>query len=106
MVITCNIRTGRFQAVMSFLRRSISQYRRGSSQFKIGITNSPRRRAIEYGWEFDEMVVLYKTSSSDFARDTEAILVDEYWEDCDNEIGGGGGPLGQAPYYLYIVRKE
>lgn len=92
------------------LRRIISAYTRldRCSRFKIGITGNPGRRASVYqndyyDYGYDEMVVLYETTSARVVRDTEGFLTDFYWEDCDNSIRGRGGRLGGAPYYLYIV---
>ena len=104
-----NCREGRpSKGLLATLVRSVAQYKWRSASIKIGITSNPERRAREYdGWEYDEMVVLYKTSrysNDNFVRELERELVDKHWEDCDNSIGGGGGPLGKPPYYLYIVR--
>ena len=104
MKITYKSRTGWPEAIVTYLRRAISQYRRSSSSLKIGITGLPASRADSYGNQYSEMIVLYKTSSDGFVRAIEAMLIDEYWEDCDNSIGGGGGSLSGPPYYLYIVR--
>ena len=92
------------------LRRIISAYTRSDrcSQFKIGITGNPRRRASQYqndydDYDYDEMVVLYRTMSERVVRDTEGFLTDFYWEDCDNSIRGRNGRLSGPPYYVYIV---
>jgi len=50
------------------------------------------------------MVLIYRTNSESFIRSMERTMIDEYWEDCDNSIGGGGGSLHGPPFYLYIVR--
>ena len=104
MRITDKIRTGWPEAIIPYLRRSISQYRRSGSSLKIGITGRPLGRAKGYGLQYSEMVLLYQTSSSKFVREIEAILIDEYWEDCDNSIGGGGGSVSGPPFFLYLVR--
>ena len=108
MEVIENIRTGWPRDVLPSLRRGISQYRRNSLWFKIGITNDPYRRAsgyrAQYGDLYDEMIVLYETSSDNFVRQMESVLIEDYWEDCDNSVGGGGGGRGAPPYYLYIVR--
>ena len=105
MEVIYNYWTGWPNQVIPSLRRSISKYRRSSSSFKIGITNDPDRRAMEYGFTYDVMVVLYRTSSDRFVRQIESLLIEEYWYDCDNTVGGGGGSRGCPPYYLYIVRN-
>ena len=88
--------------------RRVSQYKRGNRAFKIGITSDPDRRAMEYdsrdGYRSREMVVLYQTGSADRVRYLESMLVSKH-QDADNEWGGGGGPLGKKPHYLYIVRS-
>ena len=88
------------------LRRRIAAYVRDGKPFKIGITNDPKRRANQYGNEYDEMIVLYPTGYSEFVRDLEHILIEDFWEYCDNEVGGGGGPVAEPPYYLYIVVSD
>ncbi len=99
-----NVQTGMPIKIISTLRRRISALTRGDAFFKIGITSNPNSRASQYGDEYDEMVVLYRTTSNRFVRKLETVLIEEYWEHCNNEIGGGGGQIGSAPYYLYIVR--
>ena len=104
MKITDRARTGWPGDIVPYLRRSISQFRRTSSSLKIGITGLPASRARHYRGQYSEMILLYRTRSNTYARDIEAILVDDYWEDCDNSIGGGGGSLSGPPYFLYVVR--
>ena len=70
----------------------------------IGITGAPAARATGYLWPYTQMIVRYRTSSEDYVRRMEDILVDEYEDYCDNIISGGGGPVSGPPYYLYIVR--
>lgn len=76
------------------------------SNFKIGITGDPERRAHEYGEFYGEMVVLYETRSEAHVRDSERDLTSLYEGYCDNSITGGGGTLGGPPYYLYLVRRH
>lgn len=101
-----NVQTGRPNQIISTLRRRISALIRADVDFKVGITNNPQARARAYGYEYDEMIVLYRTSSDDFVRDLESALVYEYWYMNDNLTGGGGGGRGMPPYYLYIVRER
>ena len=101
-----NIKTGWPSEVFPNLRRRVSQYRRSSASFKIGFTSNPTRRATAYSSEYDQMVLLYQTSSSHFVKTMEAALINHYMEDCDNSIGGGGGPSAKPPFYLYIVRRN
>ena len=74
------------------------------SGFKIGISGDPVQRSAWYKNAYDEMRVIYQTSSSKYVRDMEAFLIQYYKGYCDNEIGGGGGRLTGPPYYLYVVR--
>ena len=88
------------------LRHRIGAFTRGQADFKIGITCRPRERGYEYDRlepYYDEMIVLYKTSSIKNARDLEKDLVKHYWKRCDNLKDGGGGNIGTAPHYAYIV---
>ena len=101
-----NVQTGRPNQIISTLRRRISALIRADVAFKVGITNNPQARARAYGYEYDEMIVLYTTSSDNYVRDLESALVYEYWYMNDNYTGGGGGGRGMPPYYLYIVRER
>ena len=90
------------------LRSRISQYVRDAISFKIGITHNPHSRA--HGYEstdpYDEMIVLYRTSSIANVRRMEEMVIDLYSErpDNDNVNRGGGGPASEeGPYYLYVV---
>ncbi len=90
------------------LRRRVSAYSRQDrvANFKIGISSDPKERAMTYEGTYGEMVVLYETQSERFVRDIERFLIDNYWYDCDNIIGGGGGRLGKPPYYLYVALQK
>lgn len=82
----------------------MSGYTRKSS-FKIGITSDPDQRALRYSSDYyNEMIVLYETSSISNVRKLEKELIEYYEGWCDNRIAGGGGNIGPRPYYLYIVR--
>ena len=96
--------TGPFNQVLTTMRQRLSAHRRYGTGFKIGISSLPHQRATNYGSPYTAMIVLYRTTSETFVRDMEKTLVEEYWESCDNNVAGGGGSLGGAPYYLYIVR--
>ena len=104
MKITSRIRTGWPTTVLPYLSRSISQSLRTSSTLKIGITSQYEHRAAAYGRQYSEMILLYRTTSEAHVRGIEEYLIDRYWAYCDNLRGGGGGPLGKPPYYVYIVR--
>jgi hypothetical protein len=89
------------------LRQRIAAYARVDrvKSFKIGITNNPTARAALYRYQtrYDEMILVYRTSSDAMVRNTERELTEWFWDDCENEILGGGGPSGEPPYYLYVV---
>ena len=94
--------------VDSIMRRRVSDYTSGND-FKIGITNDPDARAGQYGYiepypYYDEMILIYETSSIINARKLESELIKHYGALCDNRIGGGGGSSESGRYYLYIVR--
>lgn len=95
--------------VASTLRRRVSAYTREDvvSRFKIGITNNPQARFSKgYSAKYDEMIVLYRSSSLDFVSQVECDLIKHNEELAKNRVGGGGGNYGDPPYYLYIVLKQ
>ena len=60
--------TGWPSSVASPIRRKLGGYTRDSKvrRFKIGLTNNPERRfSVGYSTSFDELIVLYRTSSID-----------------------------------------
>ena len=98
--------TGSLATVGSAVLRKLSAYTRGDrvAGFKIGITNDPIRRFREaYAHQYDEMIVVYRTSSIDNVSLLETILIEHNWELTDNEVAGGGGNIGHPPYYLYVA---
>jgi hypothetical protein len=104
-----DVTTGRPSEVASTLRRRVSAYTRKElvRGFKIGITNDPRGRFSNgYARDYDEMVVLYRSSSLDSVSQVECDLIEHNKEITKNRIAGGGGNYGDPPYYLYIVLKN
>jgi len=99
--------TGRPNAVLAMTRRRISAFTRLGSvrKFKIGITNNPERRWREsYARAYDEMLVVYASSSIDCVSQLEFELVNHNWGYSDNLVAGGGGGIGSiGPFYLYVV---
>ena len=95
------------QNVRLRIQRSISYYSKNHN-IKVGITSKPKRRASKYASEtiYDEMIVLFKTSSERVIRGLEKYIVDKNRDSLDNVINGGGGPLGEGPYYLYVVTSR
>ena len=105
-MVSFDTSTGTPTQVLSELIRRISAYTRQdrARRFKIGITNDPERRYSQaYADEYDEMIVVYETRSIDYVSQLEAALIGHNWEVTDNQVGGGGGAIGDPPYYLYIV---
>lgn len=101
--------TGRPNDVLTTIARRISAYSRLMlvERFKIGISNNPGRRWREtYKYAYDEMIVLYSTTSISNVSILENLLVERNFDLCDNLIAGGGGNIGEPPYYLYLVRKH
>lgn len=103
-----DLRIGRPSEVAAILRRTVSAYTREGvvSRFKIGITNNPRARFSNgYSTDYDEMIVLYKSTSLDSVSKVECDLIDHNKEITKNRIAGGGN-YGDPPYYLYIVLRH
>lgn len=110
MSVFYNTVTGRPKDVISSVRRRISAFTRTCNvcNFKIGITNNPERRwQQEYVRSYEQMLVVYQSSSINCVSELEYELVNHNWNYCDNKIAGGGGGIGAAsPYYLYVVIKR
>jgi len=95
--------------VVSTVLRKISAYTRETKvrYFKIGITNNPKRRFNQgHKYNYDEMIVIYRSESFDNVRELERELVAHNRALADNIIGGGGGRQGQPPYFMYVVIKH
>lgn len=94
------------EAALSTLRRKISQIIRHWRIHKIGITANPVRREREHLADgYRDVRLLLKTTSRAVIRAIEAELIHYYWFEPGNEnrTGGGGGRLGEGPYYLYVA---
>ncbi|MBI3481107.1 MAG: GIY-YIG nuclease family protein [Nitrosomonadales bacterium] len=107
-MVSFDTTTGTPSQVRSTLLQRISAYTRQNRirQFKIGITNHPDRRYSQaYADEYDEMIVIYETSSINHVSTLEAALIEHNWEFTDNQVGGGGGNIGDPPYFLYVVLR-
>lgn len=107
MKVIYRLKKGKYELAGPSIQRSIINYSKNHS-LKIGITNQPDARASKYSIEtdYDEMIVLFKSRSKSVIRFLEKFLIERNWEIIDNEIGGGGGPLREGPFYLYVVRKK
>ena len=104
-----DLSTGRPSAVATTLRRRVSAYTRKDvvRGFKIGITNDPRTRFSNgYSADYDETIVLYRSTSLNSVSQVERALIDHNQEITKNRIAGGGGNYGDPPFYLYIVIRN
>ena len=90
------------------IKYRVSALVRKSEGFKIEMTNRPPTRAGAYGEDYDEMIVLYETSTRKNAEELERELICHYLnrEDCENQVCGGAGPPGRGRYYVYVVRRS
>ena len=108
-VVHFDLMTGRPSEIASALRRRVSAYTREDrvARFNIGITNAPHGRFSNgYARDYDEMIVLYKSSSLDSVSRAECDLIEHNAEITRNRIAGGGGNYGETPYYLYLVLRH
>ncbi len=48
------------------------------------------------------MVVIYRTSSTNFANKPENWLVDQHWDELVNQKDGGGSQLSMKDMYYYV----
>ena len=102
-----NVVTGGYLRVYPKLKCRISQYKRDGDSFKIGRTRNPTNRANQPDYsEYDEMILLYKTTSPNFVSEVEDALINDFREECENFNRGSGGPLGEPPYFIYVVRRR
>ncbi len=103
-----NYLTGQPRRIISDVLRSISAYTRSDrvESFKIGITNNPEKRfKASYASTYDKMIAVYRSTSIDNVSRLEAELIEHNRDLSDNIIAGGGGNIGDPPYYLYVVIK-
>ena len=90
------------------LRRNLEQYQTGGRTMKVGLTTDPTRRWSEQRWEgWDEMVVIYSTSSRDFAASVERDLIahgwSSYYTSWNYNPGCVGIPGSYTRYYVYVL---
>lgn len=100
---------GHISSVLYQLQQSVCAYTQHYHKVKIGITCNPERRLSEHyrsKHEWDQMVIKYKTTSVKYINQIEKLLIDSNWNYVTNERGGGGGPNGEPPYYLYVLLKK
>ena len=95
--------TGRYSDQLTALKRRIAALTRGREEFYIGRTSNPVARARGRDSErFGEMVVLYQTKSVANVMAMELELTYHFRDRCIN--APGGGPTGDSPHYIYILR--
>lgn len=101
--------TGRPSEVATSLKRRVGAYTRDNlkRKFKIGITCDPEGRWDNaYKRDYDEMIVLYQSQSIDSVSQVERDLIEHNKHLTKNRIAGGGGAIGNPPYYLYLVLAD
>lgn len=101
------VRTGHPDRILDQLLDDVSVYTSDHSVFKIGRTSRPEARAKHphYVAEYKEMIVIYKTTSAAYADQVERHLITSFQKSA-NFRGGGGGPRGEPPYFVYVVRRK
>ncbi len=105
MNIREKIETG-WPSGVSLYQRISAYIREGRARsFKVGITNNPNARAANYRGEYDEMILVYQTTSYKNLCEVERILTTYYAGWSDNRNDGGGGPSGDGLYYVYVVLR-
>lgn len=104
-----NLITGHFNEVIESLNRTIGQFKRNNSAVKIGITGrDPQIRFNEHLAEkrWKRMVVVYRTSSHNYANKIEEILVEQHYNELINTRQGGSSNLTTEGYnYVYVLLK-
>ena len=99
-------RKGRPRQIVPVLGQLLTRYSRTTPHQKVGITSNPRQRSQWSGYrDYDEMVLVYRTTSENYARRVEIELIEGWCHMLDNEQLGGG-QLGAPPHYVYIVRAR
>lgn len=109
MIDTNNFLTGYPSNVVSSLNRRIGQYKRNYNYLKVGITGRPptdRWNEHVRIRKWSRMIILYQTSSINFANTMETWLVDNHWDDLVNQRRGGGSELSPTGNnYVYLLLK-
>lgn len=99
--------TGHPSSVYETLNRKISAYKIHHSFLKVGITGrDPQTRFNEHlrADNWDRMIVIYRTTSINYANTLEDWLVEKHWEDLVNQRQGGGSNLTEQGYnYVYLL---
>lgn len=108
-MIINNALTGFPSNVVESLNRSIGQYKRNYNHLKVGITGRPPEERLREHLRtntWSRMIILYQTSSINFANTMEQWLVDNHWDDLVNQRRGGGSELSpNGNNYVYLLLK-
>lgn len=96
--------------VFETLNRAIGQYKRNYCLVKVGITGrNPQIRFNEHlrDKKWNRMVVIYETSSINFANTIENWLIEFHWDDLINQKAGGRSYLSpKGNNYAYVLLRQ
>jgi hypothetical protein len=102
-----NYLTGHPTIIYDTLNRKIRAFKGIHKVVKIGITGrDPQFRFNEHlkNYYWKRMVVIYETSSVNYANKIENWLVNEHWADIVNQRQGGGSYLNEnGMNYVYVL---
>ena len=90
------------------LNSSLERYQEGSQAMSIGLTTDPMRTWSEQRWTgWSEMVVIYSSSSQNFAAAVEQYLMACGWgkqfTTWNYDPMGEGLPGSYTRYYVYVL---
>ena len=107
------LHTGHLSGLQSTLRRAVGQYSRSNAFLYVGVTTCPPIRwSHAVGGHktrgMDEMVLMYQTTSRDYAIEAERALIAhgrlQYAFRLLNKAPGGEGVRYDRPhYYVYVA---
>lgn len=105
-----NLVTGHYNpGLETILQQQVEAYIKGQNRFYVGFSNDPWRRFGEHQREWltawDDLIVIYSTSSLDYAARAEAMLIEHFENHPQNQNGAGGMiPTDIDPYfYVYFL---
>jgi hypothetical protein len=100
---------GRASEVFGKLCRSLVQFISNNKKVKVGATGrEPLKRLGEHlrNTNWKRCIVKYETSSFKSVKAIEKKLIDKFYDDLDNQTGGGGGLIDNSDlYYVYFLIK-
>lgn len=99
---------GHPSTVIKTLNKKIGQYKTNHTKVKVGITGrSPQERFDEHRQNhsyWQRMIVIYETTSSNYANQIEKWLVEQHQDELVNQRSGGGSLLAQnKKSYVYVL---